>query len=124
MYMYFVVGIWLLGLMATVVSIVFERQKRGKMVYALGIPGIISIGSLWAYLIVISLQFIGRGYSSNAWTAITFSMLGAVVLPLVFYLLTYDKLRSKFLWAINLVYFITIIVGVCFVYPTVMYFVK
>ena len=125
MHMYFVVGIWLLGLMATVLSIVFERRGESeKMVYSLGVPGVISIGSFWAWLIVISLRLFALGCNDGAITAIFFSILGTIVIPVLLDWVASQlrTLGSKFLWIMNLTYFVTIIVGVCFVYPTIMYF--
>ena len=128
MHMYFVVGIWLLGLMATVLSIVLERRgESDKTVYALGVPGVISIGAFWAWIIVISLRYLGLlGWDSGAGVAIYFSILGTIALPVIFDWITIKLgvLGSKFLWIINLTYCISIIVGVCFVYPTIMYFMK
>ena len=121
MYMYFVVGIWLLGLMATVMSIIFERKKSNKLAYALGVPGVISIGSLFAWLICISLQAIQVEFTDGNAVALWFTMVAPIVMLIVCDCFAWDKLDLKFLLTINLTYFTTIIVGVCFVYPNVIY---
>ena len=125
MYMYFVVGIWLLGVIAIIIATVWERmrEKSKKLVYALAIPGTVSIASLFAWLIILSLKCMeNRPNEDGIW--LVFSILGAIAIPLLYGVLNTGEIKlpiSRRFCCINgLIYLITIIVLVCFVYPTVM----